>query len=154
RSGHPAARIGALKVLRRVGWESSQPQIDEMLRDLVRVADADTALKGLTTLATWGRPNPSEIRELLRRTDAGVGMRRHPLNEPAPGETAVRGIIRLGRDAAGNLNDVLELLAEEPPPWDLALPALRAMQNAARPAAPRLLKLLDEFHDYRQIDVG
>ena len=149
----PVARIPTLKVLRRIGWDAPQPQIDDVVRNFVRDADPNVSIDALRTLAAWGRTTPSEIAELLQHQDAAERI----MSEPNPREAALTAIIRQGSDAAENLNDVLDLLAEDQcgwQQWDLSLAALRAMQSAARPAVPRLLQFANKCQDYRRIDVG
>jgi HEAT repeat protein len=145
----PAARVPAVKVLGRIGWDEDHPQVDQVLRELANVADSEARLESMTTLAAWGHPTSSEVRELLQQKGAR--------------ETALRAIIRLGPAAAENLNDVLDVLAEngtgEPSwassrEWDSALAALRAMQGSARPASSRLLQIANENRNYRCIDIG
>lgn len=168
--GAPAGRVPALNVLRHIGWDSSQPQIDESLRALAGDSEGDLHLEVLFTLAFWGRPAPAEIRELLRHPEPADSMNRSPLTEPRLHETALRAIIRLGADAAENLDDVLALfggehdLADQTDParrnalvawWAerrLALTVLESMGTAARPAVPRLVELFQKGRDPVRID--
>jgi HEAT repeat protein len=166
KGGVPAARRPALNVVRRIGWSGSQPEFDDVVRDFARDADTEVRTAALRTLATWGRPTPSEIRALLQHKEAPDSMWRNVSTEPGPRETALHAILRLGPDAAENLDDVIDFLAEERQPWNdswsLAVAALRAMRSAARPAMPRLLQLVNdrrnsrrnENHDIRLIDAG
>ncbi len=166
RSRDPVARVAALNVLRRIGWADLRPQIVDVVRDVAGIADRNVRIEALRTLATWGRPTPSEIRELLQHKEAPDGMWRNVSTEPGPRETALHAILRLGPDAAENLDDVMDLLAEDRQPrsqkenfklWrqsDLALAALRAMRSAAYPAVQPLLQLANEYDDIRRIDVA
>ena len=163
RRGVPGTRIPVLKFLRRIGWVGSQPQIDEVLRNLMR--DPDVRLEALLTLASWGNPSPAEIRELLQHEDEADSMGRNNVTAPGSREAALCAIIRRGPAAAKNLNDVLDLLVETGrgekiknwryiQQWRIALAALRAMQSTARPAAPRLLQFVNENHDCRRVELA
>ncbi|MBI3861961.1 MAG: HEAT repeat domain-containing protein [Planctomycetia bacterium] len=152
------AAIPALKSLRQIGWDGSQMAIEDAVR--ARLDDGEARVEALLTLAAWGHPTALDIREMLHHKEPAGGPGTNPPGETNLHEMALRAIIRLGPDAAENLNDVVDLLTERlardsrAPVWNSALAALRAMQFAARPAAPRLLQLANDNQDYRRLDLG
>ena len=117
-SGATSGCVPALKVVRRIGWDGSQPLFDDVVRDVARGADPDVRIEALWTLAAWGRPAAAEIRELLQHKAAPDGIVRIELVVPGSRDESLHAIIRLGPDAAKNLDDVVNLLAEEQLPWN------------------------------------
>ena len=155
RSSVSADRRSALAVLRRIGWDASQPQIEEVVRELTH--DREVRVDAMQALATWGHPKAAEIRELLQQTEAADDLKSDPRSEPGPRETALRALIREGPSAADSLDNLLDLLEKSPRggrQWSLALAAVRAMQSSARPAAQRLLRLASDKNNSYRIDVG
>jgi len=160
--GHPVARQTsemlaaesgetralALRVLRKTGWDSSALDVDSAIRKLVDDADPAIGLEALSVLVLRGSPEPREIREVLGKRNLIVirGERRFLHSTFTATEVALQAIARRGPQAAEFLPEILELLGDEerqaaaaapaakPPPS--LIPALCAMNSAARPAIP------------------
>jgi len=153
-----AARVPALRVLRRIGWEQSQTQFEDPLRRLARDPNAhgDVHLEALQTLAWWGSLTGQEIRNLLQYEPAD-DVNRRSYSEPGPHLAALYAIIRKGPGAADNLPDVLGLLERESSTrWasGMALAALWNMKHVARPAVPRLYQLFDNSKSWPRWEVA
>ena len=155
RTGIPASQVPAMTVLRRIGWETPQPQIDEVLREPSH--DPEVRLQALRTLATWSLPTAGEIRELLQHVDAADRLPHDPRPEPGPRETALRAIIRLGPAATESMDDLLDMLPDcrhNRRQWTLALTALRRMSPEPRDISPKLLNMAKESTDACWIDIA
>jgi HEAT repeat protein len=150
----PVARSQALRVLR--GWTQPRPgggpawlaEIREPVRSLLDDADAGVRIDTLTAVVAWGIAEPAEISELLQHEDA------------ARVDVALAAIPGRGERAADLLPEVIDLvdrLQLETAPaarnhtlskhMHLILAALNSMKTAARPAAPRLIRLVQARQD-------
>jgi HEAT repeat protein len=153
----PAARVQAVRVLR--GWRPPDPEwlaeISKPVRKLLNDPDSGVRTAALTAIVTWGIAESEEIRELLHHEDV------------ARVEIALRVVSGMGDGAAEFLPDVVELIDRLeldtipaqgnhtiPSPMRRILSALNTMKTAARPAAPRLIRLLEARHDYMRTPVA
>ena len=178
KSDIPAVRRGAMRVLKQLYVPASK--LEATVRELLDDADAEVRDRALSLLVTHDMTTIAELRAALRREfpleqaayppagQAGPLLDEHlqPVY-PALPAIALRAAAaaELVPDLALVL-DRLQVLEHKHQPdqssgrardFDLdwraseLLKALSAMKQAARPAAPHLLRRIDELHDYNRI---
>jgi HEAT repeat protein len=131
------------------GWPEWLATVRGPVRRLLDDPDPAVRIDGLTAIVEWGVAEPDEIRQLVHHEDY------------ARVEIGLRAIPGLGERAAVLLPDVVELIDgfkldtvpapgnhTAPASMELILRALKTMNTAARPAAPRLIRLLEARDDY------
>jgi HEAT repeat protein len=155
-----AVRGQAVRILREwrqprpEGWPEWLAAVRGPVRRLLDDPDPAVRIDGLTALVEWGVAEPDEIRELLHHDDS------------TRVEIALQAIPGLGERSAVLLPDVVELidrfkLDTVPAPGNHTMPssmwrildALKTMNRAARPAAPRLIRLLEARDDYTRTPI-
>ncbi len=142
-----AARMDSLGILRGTHvtpyfqkWKDHHAAMAQAVRGLLADSDAGVRIEAMTLLAEWDEASLAEVGELLRSGDnrrAGV---------------ALSAASRMKEEAVILLPDILVLLDQGPP--GRVLPTLIAMKSAARPAAPRLIKLCATARNSDQLAIA
>ncbi|HEY2253049.1 MAG TPA: HEAT repeat domain-containing protein [Planctomycetaceae bacterium] len=161
-SGDASLQLGVMQILTNTRqlpyhrrWLARSPNISQVLRGLVDAADPGVRIEALTILAEWDQAQPAEVCELLRHDDPqriGVALRAIGQLKSDPSKL-LPGILdlfdRFHREAvgAGRGRAIDETIVA-------ALSALSSQKTAARSAAPRLLKLLEEYPDQYWIPIA
>ena len=169
-SESPAARNGALLVLRRIVCPETFPEVSEAIESLCQDPDSNVRTEALVACVDWGIHELAAIRQLLR-TDQTVSAEHSNIRNRNSREVALQAIAWLGPEAAALVPDLVSLL-EECPEWEgislrsedesqansrtfqirtlvpyvqSTLRALSSLKSVARPAVPQLIGRLSKL---------